>query len=178
MGLMSNDLTRLSPAAQKQVMEKMRKPGKYKAQKTKRGKLTFDSKKEAERYDALMLLQKAGEIRGLKLQVRYCLQEAYTTFDGDKVKSIDYIADFVYERRTAPDSYGQRYWLPVVEDVKGMRTMTDAKRQIADTRPADVAPVVRCKDCRKFKTYSCRMVASGYDDFCSYGERKESADNG
>lgn len=30
MGLMSNDLARLSPAAQKQVMEKMRKPGKYK----------------------------------------------------------------------------------------------------------------------------------------------------
>lgn len=150
MGLMSNDLARLSPAAQKQVMEKMRKPGKYKAQKTKRGKLTFDSKKEAERYDALMLLQKAGEIRGLKLQVRYCLQEAYTTFEGDRVKSIDYIADFVYERRTAPDSYGQRYWLPVV----------------------------RCKDCRKFKTYACRMVASGYDDFCSYGERNEGADNG
>lgn len=38
---------------------------------------------------------------------------------------------------------------------------------------SDVAPVVRCKDCRKFKTYACRMVASGYDDFCSYGERKE-----
>lgn len=123
MGLMSNDLARLSPAAQKQVMEKMQKPGKYRAQKTKRGKLTFDSKKEAERYDALMLLlQKAGEIRGLKLQVRYCLQEAYTTFEGERVKSIDYIADFVYERRTAPDNYGQWYWLPVVEDVKGMRT--------------------------------------------------------
>ena len=45
MGLMSNDLARLSPAAQKQVMEKMRKPGKYKAQKTKRGKLTFDTSK-------------------------------------------------------------------------------------------------------------------------------------
>ena len=41
---------------------------------------------------------------------------------------------------------------------------------------ADVAPVVRYKDCRKFKTYSCRMVASGYDDFCSYGERKDGAD--
>ena len=37
----------------------------------------------------------------------------------------------------------------------------------------DAVPVVRCKDCRKFKTYSCRMVASGYDDFCSYGERKD-----
>ena len=125
MGLKSSDLARLAPAAQKQVMEvmeKMQKQGKYKAQKTRRGKLTFDSKKEAERYDALMMLQKAGEIRGLKLQVRYCLQEAYTTFEGDRVKSIDYIADFVYERRTAPDSYGQRYWLPVVEDVKGMRT--------------------------------------------------------
>lgn len=40
-------------------------------------------------------------------------------------------------------------------------------------QPADVAPVVRCKDCRKFKTYSCRMVAIGYDDFCSYGDRKD-----
>lgn len=118
----SEDLMRLGPAAQKQVMDKMRKTSKYKAQKTRRGKLTFDSKKEAERYDALMMLQKAGEIRGLKLQVRYCLQEAYTTVEGDRVKSIDYIADFVYERRTSPDSYGQRYWLPVVEDVKGMRT--------------------------------------------------------
>ena len=37
----------------------------------------------------------------------------------------------------------------------------------------DAVEVVRCRDCRKFKTYGCRMVASGYDDFCSYGERKE-----
>ena len=40
----------------------------------------------------------------------------------------------------------------------------------------DAVPVVRCRDCRKFKTYGCRMVASGYDDFCSYGERKEGAE--
>ena len=40
----------------------------------------------------------------------------------------------------------------------------------------DAVPVVRCRDCRKFKTYGCRMVASGYDDFCSYGERKDGAD--
>ena len=40
----------------------------------------------------------------------------------------------------------------------------------------DAVPVVRCRDCRKFKTYGCRMVASGYDDFCSYGERKGGAD--
>lgn len=40
----------------------------------------------------------------------------------------------------------------------------------------DAVEVVRCKDCRKFKTYACRMVASGYDDFCSYGERKGGAE--
>ena len=133
MGLKSDDLARLRPAAQKQILQNLQTAAKrstYNAQTTKRGKLTSDSTKEAERYDALMLLQKAGEIRGLKLQVRYCLQEAYTTFDGDKVKSIDYIADFVYERRTAADSYGQRYWLPVVEDVKGYKDPSSAAYRV------------------------------------------------
>lgn len=52
-----------------------------------------------------------------------------------------------------------------------------AAEQLLDEIPAaDVAPVVRCRDCQKFKTYGCRMVASGYDDFCSYGERKDGAD--
>ncbi len=40
-----------------------------------------------------------------------------------------------------------------------------------------VARVVRCKDCRKFKSYECPMYfANGHEDFCSYGERKEVAD--
>ena len=43
---------------------------------------------------------------------------------------------------------------------------------LQDTPTVDAEVVVRCKDCRKFKTYACRMVASGYNDFCSYGERK------
>lgn len=51
------------------------------------------------------------------------------------------------------------------------------QRLIADTPTVDAVPVVRCRDCRKFKTYGCRMVASGYDDFCSYGERKEGDDD-
>lgn len=33
----SEDLLRLGPAAQKQVMDKMRKPGKYKAKRRRRG---------------------------------------------------------------------------------------------------------------------------------------------
>lgn len=48
----------------------------------------------------------------------------------------------------------------------------DIKKSIEATKTVDAVPVVRCRDCRKFKTYGCRMVASGYDDFCSYGERK------
>lgn len=63
-------------------------------------------------------------------------------------------------------------------------TMTDAKRQIADTRPADVAPVMRCMDC-KHAYINSFAVSSGealctlsgkpmqQDDFCSYGEPKE-----
>lgn len=49
---------------------------------------------------------------------------------------------------------------------------TEADRVIRQMPTVDAVPVVRCRDCRKFKTYGCRMVASGYDDFCSYGERK------
>lgn len=61
---------------------------------------------------------------------------------------------------------------------------------------ADVAEVVRCKDCKHYRNYPNGLCyihtepktnARGYsgeavcvepDDFCSYGERKEGADNG
>ena len=51
------------------------------------------------------------------------------------------------------------------------------RNMVNNTPTVDAEIVVYCKDCRKFKTYGWRMVASGYDDFCSYGERKEN-DNG
>ena len=53
------------------------------------------------------------------------------------------------------------------------KRLEKAAKRVNTMPAADVAPVVRCKNCRKFKTYACRMVASGYDDFCSYGERKD-----
>lgn len=56
--------------------------------------------------------------------------------------------------------------------LNGIETVLEYAAQLPN---ADAEVVVRCKDCRKFKTYACRMVASGYDDFCSYGERKEDA---
>lgn len=57
--------------------------------------------------------------------------------------------------------------------LNGIETVLEYAEQLPTV---DAVPVVRCRDCRKFKTYGCRMVASGYDDFCSYGERKEGAE--
>ena len=64
----------------------------------------------------------------------------------------------------------------------------DMKRRLDDwvkTLPsADVAPVVRCKDCKNWQTdwnpsipdrHYCAVMDSMMkaDDFCSYGERRE-----
>ena len=84
--------------------------------------IPFDSKKEAERYLELLWFQQAGHIRNLKLQPEFTLIEAYVTPDGDKVNRMVYRADFSFERKTEPDSSGQIYWVPCVEDVKGVKT--------------------------------------------------------
>ena len=75
-----------------------------------------------------------------------------------------------------------------------METETDAAvvlRMIDDAPAADVAPVVRCKDCKWFADNNdgdwvgCWLFqtiqiipedAPKPDDFCSYGERKEGAE--
>ena len=72
----------------------------------------FDSRKEAERYGELLLLQRAGKISNLQRQVRFQLIPAQYK-DGKCIfRSVTYIADFVYEKD------GEK----VVEDVKGFRT--------------------------------------------------------
>ena len=63
-----------------------------------------------------------------------------------------------------------------LEKMKRTSRYFDAVFDVEEMPTVDAVEVVRCRDCRKFKTYGCRMVASGYDDFCSYGERKEGAD--
>ena len=85
---------------------------KYHAKKTELDGITFDSKKEANRYAELKLLERSGAIHNLQRQVRYELIPAQKK-DGKTVeRACHYIADFVYE-----DS-GKT----VVEDVKGYRT--------------------------------------------------------
>ena len=77
--------------------------------------IRFDSQKEARRYDHLILRQQAGEIRDLRLQVDFTLQEAYTDQEGRRIRAIRYRADFTYRERDG---------CLVVEDVKSRPTRT------------------------------------------------------
>lgn len=70
---------------------------------------SFHSKHEAQRYSELVLLQKAGEIENLQLQVTYRLDVG-----GHHI--CKYIADFVYD-----DKNGRQ----VVEDTKSYATAKD-----------------------------------------------------
>ena len=65
---------------------------KYKNQKTVLDGITFDSKKESTRYAELMMLQRAGLIQNLRLQVPF---ELIPKQDGER--AVKYIADFVYD---------------------------------------------------------------------------------
>ena len=85
---------------------------KYHAKKTELDGITFDSRKEADRYAELKLLERSGAIHNLRRQVRYELIPAQKK-DGKTVeRACHYIADFVYEDNGKT----------VVEDVKGYRT--------------------------------------------------------
>ena len=125
------DISRFSPAARQQILEKlgreqaskaMDNPKKYHNRKcavTIPGSLkqiTFDSVKEARRFGELELMKNTGKIRDLRLQVNFTLQEGFTTAAGERVRPIVYRADFVYQE---PSPTG---WRTVVEDVKGVRT--------------------------------------------------------
>lgn len=84
---------------------------KYKNKKTQVDMYLFDSVLEAKRYKQSVLLERAGEIKNLKLQVPFLLQESFRK-NGKTYRKIEYIADFVYEEK------GQT----IVEDTKGIKT--------------------------------------------------------
>ena len=119
---MGLDIKRLGPVAQKQIAAKLAgqaaakraKYGNEKAVRTMPNGLprTFDSQREARRYDELRALYEAGAIRDLRLQVNFTLQEGYVAADGEVVRPIVYKADFRYIKDGNI----------IVEDVKGVRT--------------------------------------------------------
>ena len=88
---------------------------KYNNIKTVIDGITFDSKKEAKRYSELKLLEKAGLIGSLQLQVKF---ELMPSQKGGirKELAIKYIADFVYY-----DLYNINATM-IIEDVKGIKT--------------------------------------------------------
>lgn len=78
---------------------------KYNAIKTTVDNITFDSRAEAQRYQVLKIIERAGEIKELKLQPRFPV-----VINGKKI--CDYVADFQYIENG----------VTVVEDVKGVKT--------------------------------------------------------
>lgn len=93
-----------------------KKTSKYKNQPIEIDGHKFPSKREANRYSQLSLLQKAGIIRDLKLQVPFELQPHFKhPITNKMIRAITYVADFTYI-----DENGQYH----IEDTKGFRTET------------------------------------------------------
>lgn len=124
-----------SPKGDGDPYEKKKRQNKYHAEQAavplKNGKtLVFDSRKEMRRFLELQELQKAGEIRNLRLQVDFTLQEGFTTPDGERVRAIRYRADFTYDERdhdreevAADCGFPCEAWNNgIIEDVKGKKT--------------------------------------------------------
>lgn len=86
---------------------------KYHAKKTTVDGITFDSRREADRYIVLKGMEEEGAIGDLRRQVRYELIQAFDV-DGKHYRPVFYVADFVYVDKETGKT--------VVEDVKGMRT--------------------------------------------------------
>lgn len=86
---------------------------KYRSKKIIIDGISFDSKREGNRYCELKLLEKAGKIKDLQLQHQYELQPSFKK-NGKTIRAITYVADFTY--------FDLEKMRIVVEDVKGFKT--------------------------------------------------------
>lgn len=85
---------------------------KYHNQKTTVGDMVFDSKKEANRFQELRLLERSGVISDLKMQVRFLICPK----EGGNKRARYYVADFVYKEGGKA----------IIEDVKSEITRKNA----------------------------------------------------
>lgn len=86
---------------------------KYRNTKTVVAGVTFDSRREAARWQELQLLERAGQIRDLRRQVAFELVPGVKFAGAARARpAIRYFADFVYQER------GQQ----VIEDIKSQAT--------------------------------------------------------
>ena len=86
---------------------------KYGSKKVVIDGITFDSKREGNRYVELKLLERCGKIKDLKLQPKFELQPSFKK-NGRTIRAITYVADFTY--------FDLETMRNVVEDVKGFKT--------------------------------------------------------
>lgn len=65
---------------------------------------------------------------------------------------------------------------------KDSATMVIERRKIEDIPIVDAIPIIRCKDCKWYKTMFCKMdrwtdlitvYVAKADDYCSYGEKRK-----
>lgn len=102
---------------------------KYHNQKVVIDGIQFDSKKEAQRYQQLKLMEKAGMICDLKRQVKYELIPAQYIDGKCAERAVTYTSDFEYYvlkplrvKSVMADLKAGTIGEHIVEDSKGMRT--------------------------------------------------------
>ena len=100
-------------AGGRRIYWRIMRKNKYNARKTEINGITFDSKKEAERYLVLLSRHQAGEITMLKVHPKFELMPGFRDSKGKAHRAINYFADFEY----ITDDL-----VHTVEDVKGMLT--------------------------------------------------------
>lgn len=89
------------------------KRNKYRNNKAEVDGIKFDSRKEANRYSELKILEQAGEIKNLERQKKYLLIPSQKDENEHCIeRECSYMADFVYEKDGKT----------IVEDTKGLRT--------------------------------------------------------
>ena len=99
----------------KEILMQQARETKYRSQKITVDGITFDSVKEANRYQELRMLERAGEIRDLQRQVPFVVIPTQRDENGKLIeKEVRYVADFTYIEKGKLTR--------TVEDVKGMRT--------------------------------------------------------
>ena len=84
-------------------------------------------------------------------------------------------ADTVVSMPFLDDSYGIEKHTMETDTIENL---LDRFTKECCPEPADVVPVVRCRDCKHWKSYYGRCYkhdeyGMASDDFCSYGERRE-----
>lgn len=88
---------------------------KYRNKKTEVDGILFDSKREAERWCELKLMERAGLITDLFRQFPIKLIPAQKDENGKVIeRAVGYVADFVYTNKETGKT--------IYEDVKGVRT--------------------------------------------------------